>query len=146
MAMAFPSNPTGARRNAKTSVSSNQVCFIGETIAVTATQAGTVNTLLGTCRLPYGAEVVGVVLNTDTLDSNVSKAIVLAVGDATTADRLMTGLTTAQAGGVSTTPKKDAIGYQYTGKPDTLIQVKITTAAATGAAGTLKYGVFYVTN
>lgn len=144
MAKAFPTNSTGARRPAKTSVSSNQLCFVGETIAVTAAQAGAINTLLGSCYLPKGAEIVGIVLDSDDLDSGGSPAITLSIGDAGSAARLLAANTVAQAGGVVVTPSKGAIGYQYTA--ETLVQVKVVAAAATGQAGTLKYGISYVTN
>lgn len=144
MAMAFPTNSTGARRTAKTSVSSNQPCFAGETVAVTAAQAGAINTLLGTVRLPKGAEVVGIVLDADDLDLNAAPAIALSIGDAASDSRLLTSNTVAQAGGVVVTPSKGAIGFQFA--DETLVQVKVKTAAATGQAGTIRYGVLYVTN
>jgi hypothetical protein len=144
MAKAFPSNPTGARRTAKTSTASNHLMAVGETIAVTAAQAGAVNTLLGSVRIPAGAEITGVKLDSDDLDSNGTPLITLSIGDAGNDSRLLAANTLAQAGGVVNTPAKGALGYLYT--TETLVQVKVKAAAATGQAGTIKYLIEYVTN
>lgn len=144
MAMAFPINSTGARRVAKTSTSTNMILCVGETIAVTAAQAGAVNTLLGSVRLPLNAEIVGIVLDSDALDSNGSPTMTISIGDAASDARLLAANTVCRAGGVVVTPAKGAIGFQYTA--ETLIQVKVKAAAATGAAGNIKYGILYVTN
>lgn len=144
MAKAFPTNTTGVRRNAKNSVSSNQVCCVGETIAITAGQAAAAGTLLGSCYLPKGAEIVGILLDSDALDTNGSPTLTLSIGDAGSDGRLLAASTVGRAGGVVITPVKGAIGYQYTA--ETLVQVKVKAAAATGQAGTIKYGILYVTN
>jgi hypothetical protein len=47
-----------------------------------------------------------------------------------------------QAGGYTNTIATTGFAYQYTA--ETLVQVKVTTAPATAAAGTLTYGVTYV--
>jgi hypothetical protein len=143
MAKAFPTNSTGARRTAKTSVSSNQLTTVGETIAVTAGQL-TLNALFGSIRVPKNAEIVSVGLSCTDIDTNGSPVVVLAIGDATVADRLMTGSVVGKAGGVDQAIALTGYGYQYT--DETLVQVKVTTAPATAAAGTIKYHVAYVTN
>jgi len=83
--------------------------------------------------VPAGAYVMGATLDCDDIDSNGSPAVVLAVGDATTADRFITGATVGQAGGVQGMNKVGSLGYQYT--TATKIQLKVTTAAATFQAG-----------
>jgi hypothetical protein len=141
--MAFPSNPSGARRSGKTSTSSNQLVFEGETIAVTTAQLA-LNTLLGSIRIPKGAEIVSIILAADAMDSNGSPTLTMSIGDAASDSRLLAANSTPRAGGVVNTPARGAVGYQYTA--DTLVQVKVKAAAATAVAGTLQYGVFYVTN
>ena len=145
MAKAFPAyvatNPTPP---AKVGTSSNDRLSVGQTIAVAAGQL-TVNALLGGIMIPKGAEIVGIQLQATKLDTNGSPAIVLAVGDVTVGDRLMTGATIGQNGGHSAAiAPLTGFGYQY--PADTLVQVKVTTAPATAAAGTIRVLIDYVTN
>lgn len=101
-----------------------------------------VNDIIQMVKIPKGARIVNVILGTDDLDSGASPAIVLAVGDGTTADRFISGSTVAQAGGVATIGKVDGVGYVYTA--DDTIDIKVTTAPATGAtSGTLNLTVVY---
>ncbi|RRN64646.1 hypothetical protein [Caulobacter sp. 602-1] len=145
MAKAFPTyvatNPTPP---AKTSTSSNDRISVGQTIAVTAGQL-TLGALLGGIMIPKGAEIVGCQLSSTDIDTGGSPAVVLAVGDAGDDDRLITGATIGQAGGhTAAIAPLTGFGYQYTA--DTLVQVKVTTAPATAAAGTIKVLIDYVTN
>ena len=101
-----------------------------------------VNDVIQMVKIPKGARIVDAILGTDDLDSGGSPAIILAVGDGTTADRFITGSTVAQAGGVTRLSQVDGIGYVYTAE-DT-IDVKVTTAPATGAtSGTINLTVVY---
>lgn len=140
----FPNLANGntSPRPSKTSTSSGQVCFVGEEITVTAAQL-TLNALFGSIKIPKGAVVIGShVMSTD-VDTNGSPAVILAVGDSGTANRLLSGATVGQAGGLYNTLATTGYAYQYTA--ETLVQIKVTTAPATAAAGTLTYGVTYVT-
>ena len=141
MAMAFPTNTSGARRNAKTSTASNHLMFVGETLNVTTGQLA-LNTLLGSVRVPIGAEIVGILLASDALDSNGSPTLTMSIGDASSDSRLLAASSTPRAGGVVTTPARGGVGFQYTA--ETLIQVKVKAAAATAVAGVVQYGVYYV--
>jgi hypothetical protein len=78
-----------------------------------------------------GETVLGVEINADDLDDGT--AIVLAVGDGTTADRYITGSTVAQAGGLA--KHTQGAPYQYTA--DDTIDVKVTTAPTTGTTGNI---------
>jgi hypothetical protein len=91
--------------------------------------------------LPKGFRVTGGFVKVDDLDTGGSPAIVLAVGDSGDDDRYFTGLTTGQAGGVSTTMAATGVDYATTAK--TLVQLKVTTAPATGAtSGTVVVTLF----
>lgn len=93
-------------------------------------------------KIPAGARIVDMTLAADDLDSNVSPAIVLAVGDGTTADRFITGSTIGQGSGIQKLNQVDGMGYVYTAA-DT-IDVKVTTGPATGAtSGTINLTVVY---
>lgn len=139
----FPNLATGNTmpRPSKTSTAAGQPCFAGEEITVTAAQL-TLNALFGSIKVPKGAVIIGAHLKSTDIDTNGSPAVVLAVGDATTADRLITGSTIGQAGGYSSAIDKAGWSFQYT--TETLLQIKVTTAPATAAAGTFTYGVSYV--
>jgi hypothetical protein len=139
----FP-NFTGqtVKRPAKTSISRGQVVFVGEEVTVTAAQL-TLNALFGNIYVPKNAVIIGAYLMSTDVDTNGAPAVVLAVGDAGAAGRLITGATIGQAGGLSSALDKAGFAYQYTA--ETLVQIKVTTAPATAAAGTFTYGVLYVT-
>lgn len=144
MAKAFPTIASGAAAPAaKTSTSSNQVVFAGETITVTAAQL-TLNALLGNVRVPKGAEILAVSLDATDIDTNGTPLVTLAIGDAGDNDRLLTANTIGQTGAapVGPTIAKTGFGYQYT--DETLVQVLVAAAPATAAAGTIKYGVWYI--
>jgi len=146
MAKAFPTYVSTdlTKRPARTSSDSNQVICAGESIAVAAGDT-TLNKLLGKgVYLPKGAQIVGYVCDCDDLDSNGTPLITISIGDATVDDRIMAASTIPQAGGVNVTPKKGAIGFTCTA--ETLFQPKVKAAAATGQAGTLTYGILYVSN
>jgi hypothetical protein len=140
---AFPNLASGdpAPRPAKTSTSRGQVIHAGEEITVTAAQL-TLNALFGSIRVPKGAVILGATLKSTDIDTDASPAVVLAVGDTGDDDRLIAGATVGQAAGIDTGVETTGYGYQYTDQ--TLIQVKVKTIPAAAAAGTLTYGVTYV--
>lgn len=138
---AFPNLATVANPPpAKTSNARGTPVFAGEEITVSA--AGlTLNALFGSIKVPKGAVIIGAQLKSTDIDTG-SAAVILAVGDTGDDDRLITGSTAGQAGTFSNTLAVTGFGYQYTA--ETLVQVKVTTAPATAAAGTITYGVWYV--
>lgn len=81
--------------------------------------------------LPPRFRVTGGFIKVDDLDTGGSPAIVLAVGDAGDDDRYFSGITAAQAGGVSTVLAVTGIDFVTTGK--TRVVLKVTTGPATGA-------------
>ena len=113
----------------------------GRAITVTAGQL-TLNALLDVCVVPAGFTVTGVQLRSTDIDTGGSPAVVLAVGDTGDDDRLVTGSTVGQAGTASNTLAATGVAYQYTSA--TTIQVKVTTAPATAAGGTITVLVFGV--
>lgn len=76
--------------------------------------------------------VLGGGLKASDLDTGGSPAIVLALGDSGDDDRYFTAATIGQAGGY--TDAIAATGVDYFVAARTLIQLKVTTAPATGAA------------
>jgi hypothetical protein len=95
------------------------------------TAALVVNDVIQMFKLPAGATVHDVILAADDLDTNGTPTIALDVGDATTANRFISASTVARAGGVGRTDQAGGVGYQYSA--DTMVQVKVSTAPATGA-------------
>lgn len=139
----FPNLATGntTPRPAKTSVSAGQHCMMGEEITVSAAQL-TLNALFGSIKVPKNAVITGAGLYSTDVDTG-SAAVVMAVGDVTVDDRLITGAITGQTGTtLNTTLNPAGYGYQYTA--ETLIQIKIKTIPAAAAAGTLRYHVTYI--
>lgn len=130
-------------RTARTSTDSNQLIAVGETINVTAAQL-TLGTLHGNIRVPKNAEIAFVTLNATDLDTNGSPTITLEIGDAGDTDRLLAANTIAQTGAAPVTPQIAKTGYGYKYTDETLIQVRVAAAAATGAAGSISYQVYYV--
>lgn len=139
----FPNLASGntTPRPAKTSTSAGQVCFVGEEVTVTAAQL-TLNALFGSIKLPKGAVVIGASLLSTDIDTG-TPAVILGVGDTGDDDRLITGSTAGQAGTFSNTLAVTGYAYQYAA--ETTVQVKVKTAPATAAAGTITYGVTFVT-
>lgn len=124
---------------AKTSNARGTVTFAGEEITVTTGQL-TLNALLGSIKVPKGAVIIGASVKSSDIDTGT--AVVLAVGDSVDDDRLITASTIGQAGGVTTAIAATGFAYQYTA--ETTVQVKVTTAPTTPVAGTITYGVTYV--
>ena len=129
---------------AKTSTASNSPVFAGETIDVVAADL-TLGALFGHIVVPAGAEIIGAALYSS--DNDTGTALVLGVGDAVVGDpdddRLISGATVGQAGGLTTTLAASGFGYRY--EDETLIQVKVKTApGGTVATGKIRYGVWYV--
>ena len=140
---AVPTYAAGTIRPAATSVSSNQPTFVGETISVLA--AGlTLGALLGSIRVPKGAEILAVQLDATDLDTGGSPAVTLEVGDAGDTDRLLAANAIGQTGAAPVGPTIAKTGFGYRYADETLVQVRVAVAPATAAAGTIKYGIWYV--
>lgn len=122
------------------------VGVVSQTITV-GTSDLVLNTLMDIGYVPRGSRVLDVVLSATDMDTNGTPLLVLAVGDSGDDDRFITASTIGQTGG--TVRAGNAAGSaltlaahtQYTA--DTLLQVKVTAAAATAAAGTIAATVFY---
>lgn len=144
MAQTFPSRTQPA--TAKTSVSSNQPVFYGETIAVAAASL-TANTALGQGILvPKGAEVLFTMLDATDMDTNGSPLLTLGIGDAGSNVRFMAANAIGQTGAVPVGPQIAKAGFGYKFTAETLVQVYAVAAAATAAAGTIKWGMSINTN
>lgn len=130
------------------------VIAVISTLAITVANAIATNDLINMLQLEgdpgiptaFGPSITGVAIDTDQLDTGAG--IVLALGDATTANRFITGSTIGQAGGYAVPNVAGTLGYQpfassygtYTTASLQLytLVVKVTTGATTPKAGTLR--------
>ncbi len=119
---------------------------------IDVTTAPAVGDIFELVQIPNGYAVESVILDCDSLDSNATPTIVLEVGDATTAARFIAASTVAQHGGVQYSNVAGATGYSYAigtnngqfsggNAGATVIQAKVTAAAATFAAGNIRLAV-----
>lgn len=101
-----------------------------------------INDVIQMVKIPKGATILDMVLAADDLDTNVSPAITLDVGDGTTADRFIAASTIAQGGGVARLGQVDGVQFTYTA--DDTIDVKVKAAPGTGATeGHIRLTVLY---
>ena len=146
MALMYPSyiwSGSPIYRSARTSTDSNQLTSVGETFTVTAAQL-TLNAVLGSIRVPAGAEIAFVQLTSTDIDTNGSPTVTLSIGDVDDDDRLLLANTIGQTGAVPVGPTIATTGMGYRYPAETLVQIKVKVAPATAAAGTLGYIVHYV--
>ena len=120
-------NPVASRGMANT-----LVCVAGSVAVGTAGLA--LNAVTALVRVPKGFTVIHATLEATDMDSGT--ALVLAVGDTVDNDRILTGLTIGQAGGISSVIA--ASGHQYRYAEETTINLTATTAAGTAVAGTVQ--------
>lgn len=117
----------------------------------TQTAAFVINDVIEMVNVPNGYQVTDVILDSDDLDTNVSPAIVMDVGDATTSGAYISGSTIGQGGGIAraavtayTDNTPYAIATSGGNAGTTTIQVKVTTAPATGTTTkTIRLIVYY---
>jgi hypothetical protein len=115
---------------------------VSVTASYTIAAALVINDLIQMVKIPKGATILEILLAVPDLDSNVSPAVTLDVGDATTADRFIAANTVGQAGGVARIDQAAGVGYTYTA--DDVISVKVHAAPATSAiTGTITLSVLY---
>jgi len=110
-------------------------------VALTTAMIDNADDDVGLFYLPKGAVVCGGQASCSDIDTNASPAVVIDIGDADDEDRLFAALTIGQAGTLSNALAPTGHLYKYT--TQTQIRAYIKTAAATGAAGTLKVEVEY---
>lgn len=120
-------NPVASRGMANT-----LVCVAGSVAVGTAGLA--LNAVTPLVRVPKGFTVIHATLEATDMDSGT--ALVLAVGDTGDNDRILTGLTIGQAGGISSAIA--VTGHQYRYADETTINLTATTAAGTAVAGTVQ--------
>lgn len=122
-------NPVASRGMANT-----LVCVAG-TVAI-GTAGLALNAVTPLVRVPKGFTLIHATLETTDLDTNGTPLLVLAVGDTGLNNRILTGLTIGQTGGISSVIATTGHQYRYT--DETTINLTATTAAATAAAGTVQ--------
>jgi len=102
--------------------------------------AAVVNDTIEMFVLPKGAVLCEMILDVDDLDS--ATAMMLQVGDATTADKYLTANALAQTGGVlRCIDKKGVIGVPLAA--DTKLVIKVSTAPTTGVVGDVRLTAVY---
>lgn len=119
-------------------------------VAVASAGVGDIYQLV---QIPNGYSIESVILDTDQLDTNATPTLTLEVGDGTTAARFIAASTIARTGGIQYGNVAGATGYSYAiGSGNTgqfaggnagsnILQAKVTAAAATFAAGTVRLAV-----
>ncbi len=115
----------------------------GGTVALVAADLA-LNKTVALFVVPKGFTLTSLSVTVPDLDTNVSPAIVFAIGDAVDDDRFVTGATTGQAGGTNTTLATAGVRYTFTDATE--IVWKTTTAAATAAAGPITVDFFGYVN
>lgn len=122
------------------------VASIEQTITI-ATGDITLNALWSIGYVPRNCRVLDISLTCTSMDTNGTPLLVLAVGDPNDDDRFIASATTARAGGRVTagnTAASAATFAAHTGyTEDTLVSIKVSTSAATAAAGTIKATILY---
>lgn len=104
----------------------------------TAPSAGDLVQLM---KIPAGATITGVTLDSDKIDTNASATLKFDVGDGTTAQKFIAASTIGQTGGVAYAGVAGTVGTSYTS--DTWLYAKVNAAAATFASGTVRVCVEY---
>ena len=92
------------------------------------------NDIIQMVKVPSGATILDVTMACTDIDTG-TPAVALQVGDGGSATRFIGTSTIGQGGGVARLDQFGGLGYKYTA--DDTIDVKISTVAATKAAGTL---------
>ena len=101
------------------------------------------NDIIQSIELPKGALIVGGFLATDDLDTHACPTITIDVGTGDDPDGLLDGTTIAQGGGHAAF-NGDLLRDGAALTVDDTVDVKIATAAATAAAGTVTLVVDYI--
>lgn len=135
-----------SRRAAKTSTDSNQLVVVGETIALTAAQAGATGLIGKGVTIPKNAEIAWVMLDATDMDTNGAPTITISLGDAAANARLLAANAIAQSGAATVGPTIAKTGFGYAPGVETVMGAYIAVAAATGAPGTVKYAIAYVSS
>lgn len=95
------------------------------------------NDVMEVCYLPSGLKVYGIAVTATDMDTNVSPALVQKITIGST--DVLTGITNGQSGATSYLP----LPTPYTTSAIELVKITTTTAAATGATGSVKLRFYY---
>jgi len=120
----------------------------GQAVTVTGsytmTAAPALNDVFEMVRVPSGATIINVMLTATDIDTDGSPTVVLDVGDGSDTDRYIDGATIGQAGGITAALNVNT-GFLNAYTAEDTIDVLVQAGPATGAAGTLKLAVTYIT-
>jgi hypothetical protein len=95
-------------------------------------------------KIPKGATIQEVILSSTDIDVHGTPTVALSVGDASSATRFISSSAIGEAGGVARLDQLAGLNYEYTA--DDTIDIEVTTAAETAAAGTINLAVIYTMN
>jgi hypothetical protein len=110
-------------------------------VAMTTAMLDNANDDVGLFAVPAGAVVVGATLSATDMDTNGTPTLAIDIGDSADEDRIFAASVVGQAGTLSQAMARTAHLYKYTA--ETQLRAYIQTAAATAAAGTLTFSLFY---
>lgn len=110
-------------------------------VAITTAMIDNANDDVGLLYVPAGAVIVSATLSGTDMDTG-SAALLWDVGDASDEDRIFAASTVGQTGSTASSAIAYA-GHLYKYSTRTQLRAYVNTAAATGAAGTLKFSVSY---
>jgi hypothetical protein len=110
-------------------------------VAVTTAMIDNTNDSIGLLWVPKGAVVLRASISGTDMDTNGTPTLAFNVGDSGSATRIFSAANVGQAGTLVTAMNVGAFLYKFTA--DTLITAAVSTAAATGAAGTLYFSIEY---
>lgn len=110
-------------------------------VAITTAMIDNANDDVGLLYVPAGAVIVGATLSGTDMDTGTA-ALLWDIGDASDEDRIIAASTVGQAGSTASSALTYA-GHLYKYAARTQIRAYVNTAAATAAAGTLKFSITY---
>ena len=99
----------------------------------------TLNALHGALDLPPGVEVIGAAVWATDMDTNGTPLLAFNIGDAADPDRFFAATQVGRAGTASS--DMAVTGYGFTTTAKTRVNVVVSAAAATAAAGTLNLAI-----
>ena len=133
------SDPAEAKRHGR-KLSGAGLTYYSMTATYSATNQLETNDVMEVGYLPSGVTVVGLSYHPTDMDTDGSPAVVQKVTVGST--DVATGLTGAQSGTASFSP----VAATDTGSSPALVKITTTTAAATGATGSVVLGFWYYTS
>lgn len=109
--------------------------------SITLTAAPALNDVFQMVKVPAGATVLYVAINSTDMDTNGTPTLNFDVGDGGDTDRFITNSQVGRTGGTAKSTNLTGMLYQYT--TEDTIDIVCSQGPATGATGTLKLTAYY---